>query len=165
MGLRRLLRHLTTPQWWVLRAFDGATVDAIERAVTTAEQGHRGELRFVVEGLLPVGHLLRGTTARERAVELFSDLRVWDTEHNSGILIYVQMADRCVEVLADRGITARVPQSAWNELCRALERAFAAGDYRGGALDAIDRAGRLLAANFPAPAENPDEMPDRPIVV
>lgn len=165
MDLRRLFRHLMTPQWWVLRAFDRATVDAIERAVAAAEQGHRGELRFVVEGLLPVGHLLRGRTARERAVELFSDLRVWDTEHNTGILIYVQMADRCVEVLADRGISARVPQSDWDELCRALENAFAAADYRGGATAALDRAGRLLAEHFPAAAENPDEMSDRPIVV
>lgn len=165
MDLRRLLRHLMTPQWWVLRAFDRAALDAVERAVAAAEQGHRGELRFVVEGSLSLGHLLRGTTPRERAVELFSDLRVWDTQHNTGILIYVQLADRGVEVLADRGIGARVPQPAWDDLCRTLERAFSVGDYRGGAVAAVARAGQLLAEQFPVAADNPDEMPDRPVVV
>ena len=165
MNLRRLLRHLMTPQWWVLRAFDRPTLDAIEQAVTRAEHGHRGELRFVVEGLLPLGHLLSDTTPRERAAELFAELRVWDTEQNSGILIYVQMADRCVEVLGDRGISARVPQAAWDELCRTLEGAFSAGDYRGGAVAAITRAGQLLTEQFPVAADNPDEMPDRPVVV
>jgi hypothetical protein len=164
MDMRRLLRHLMTPQWWVLRAFDGATLDAIEQAVATAEQGHHGELRFVVEGLLPLGHLIGGATARERAAELFAKLRVWDTERNSGILIYIQMADRCVEILADRGISARVPQEDWDELCRILERSFAAGDYRDGAVSVIGRAGRLLVEQFPT-ADNPDEMPDRPMVV
>lgn len=165
MNMRRLLRHLLTPQWWVLRAFNSQTLDVVEQAVTRAERGHPGELRFVVEGLLPLGDLLRGVTARQRAVQLFSDLRVWDTEQNSGILIYVQMADRRVEVLADRGITKQVPQLAWDGICRTLERAFAAGHYCQGAVAAVEEAGALLAGQSAPSAANPDEMPDRPLVV
>ena len=165
MNLRRLLRHLLTPQWWVLRAFNRETLDAVEHAVSRAEQGHRGELRFVVEGLLPLGDLLRDVTARQRAVQLFSDLRVWDTEQNSGILIYVQMADRRVEVLADRGIAKQVQQSAWDEICRTLEHAFAAGHYRQGAVAAVEQAGALLSGHSGPFAENPDEISDRPLVV
>lgn len=164
MRLRRLFRHLLLPRWWVLRAFDRQTLGAIEKAVAGSEQHHRGELRFVVEGLLPLGYLLRDISARQRAVELFSQLRIWDTEENSGILIYVQLADRRVEILADRGIAAKVPQAAWDEICRGMERAFKTGAYRSGAQDAIARAGRLLIEHFPA-AANPNELPDRPLVL
>lgn len=165
MDIRRWLRHLTAPQWWVLRAFDRATLDAIEEAVARSESRHRGELRFVVEGGLPVLRLWRRTTPRERAIELFSQLRVWDTAENSGILIYVQMADRCVEVVADRGIAALVDHEEWEDICRAMEQDFRAGDYRRGALDAITIAGELLARHLPARSVNPDELPDRPFVV
>jgi len=165
MGLRRLLRHLLMPHWWVIRAFDRATLTAIATAVADSERRHRGELRFVVEGLLPVGDLLRGITARQRASDLFAQLRVWDTEENSGILIYVQLADRRVEILADRGIAARVAQSDWDAICRAMERAFKAGDYRGGALEAMRQAGEILARHFPAGERNPNELPDMPVVL
>lgn len=165
MDIRRWLRHLMAPQWWVLRAFDRATLDAIQQAVARSESRHRGELRFVVEGGLPVLHLWRRATPRERAIELFSALRVWDTAENSGILIYVQMADRCVEVVADRGIAALVDHEAWENICRAMEQAFHAGDYRRGALAAIAAAGELLAHHLPARSVNPDELSDRPLVV
>lgn len=165
MDLRRLLRHLLAPQWWVLRAFDRATLEAIEQAVGVSERRHSGELRFVVEGALSPGDLLRGRSARERAIDLFSLLRVWDTADDSGILIYVQMADRRVEIVADRGIAARVAQAEWDGICRVMEHAFAAGDYRRGALEAIAAAGELLSRHLPATALNPDELPDRPLVV
>jgi len=165
MRLRRLFRHLLLPHWWVRRAFDRQTLHAIAEAVAGSERRHRGELRFVVEGLLPLGYLLREISARQRAVELFSQLRVWDTEENSGILIYVQLADRRVEILADRGIAARVPQAEWDMICRDMEAAFKRGDYRGGALAAIGKAGELLAEHFPAATANPNELPDRPLVL
>lgn len=165
MNVRRLFRHLLAPQWWVLRAFDRATLDAIEQAVAAVERRHHGELRFVVEGLLPPGHLLRGTTARERAVELFSNLHVWDTANNSGILIYVQMGDRRVEILADRGIASRVAQAEWDGICRTMEQAFAAGDYHAGAVAAIGQAGEILARWVPSTEAHADELPDRPFIV
>lgn len=165
MRVQRLFRHLLMPHWWVSRAFDRQTLRAIESAVADSERHHRGELRFVVEGLLPVGHLMRDVSTRQRAVELFSALRIWDTAENSGILIYVQLADRRVEILADRGIAAQVSQAAWDAICRDMERAFKTGDYRGGALQAIARAGALLQEHFPATGANPNELPDRPQVL
>ena len=107
----------------------------------------------------------RGRTARQRAADLFARLGVWDTEENSGVLIYVQLVDRCVEILADRGIAAKVPQAEWGAICRAMETAFKAGNYRDGALAAIHRAGQLLAGHFPATERNPNELPDRPLVI
>lgn len=165
MNIGRWLRHLLAPQWWVLRAFDRATLDAIQQAVGTSEARHRGELRFVVEGGLQVPQLWRRATPRERAIELFSSLRVWDTAENSGILIYVQMADHCVEIVADRGIAALVDHGEWERICRAMEEAFRAGDYRRGAIDAIAAASDLLARHLPAMPANPDELPNRPLVI
>ena len=165
MNMARILKHLSLSHWKVSRCFSGKTLKAVESAVGAAERHHRGELRFVVEGMLPILHLLRNISARQRAVELFSQLRVWDTGENSGVLIYVQLADRRVEILADRGIAARVPQAEWDAICRGMEHAFKNGDYRGGTLDAIAKAGKLLTAHFPAAGANPNELPDRPLVL
>jgi uncharacterized membrane protein len=165
MNLRRLFVHLATPRWWLLRAFAHGTVKAIEAAIADCERRHRGELRFIVEATLPLAYLLRGLPARERAVELFSSMRVWDTAENSGILIYVQLADRRVEIVADRGIAARVAQGEWDTICRAMENAFGAGDYRSGALTAIRQAEDLLLLHFPAHAGNVNELPDRPLLL
>lgn len=161
----RLMRHLLAPPRSVRSAFPVATLAAIEAAVGESETAHRGELRFAVEAgldLLPVWH---GESARERAVELFSDLRVWDTEENSGVLIYVQLVDRKVEILADRGISARVAQSEWEAICREVEQAFRKQRYEEGALAAVRRVGALLAAHFPAHTDNPNELPDRPVLL
>jgi uncharacterized membrane protein len=165
MNFKRLFRHLTTSHWFVQRCFPRQTLTAIEQAVANSEHQHSGELRFVVEGPLPLGKVLRDVSARERAIELFSRLRVWDTAENSGILIYVQLADREVEIVADRGIVARVPQSFWDELCRDMERAFAGGDYQGGVLATVTKAGAALTDHFPAHSDNPNELPDRPLVL
>lgn len=162
---RRLMRHLLAPPWTVRRTFPAATLAAIEAAIRESETAHRGELRFAVEAgldLLPVWH---GEKARERAIELFSDLRVWDTAENSGVLIYVQLVDRKVEILADRGVNARVPQGDWDAVCRQMERAFRSKRYEEGAVTAIRRVGALLAAHFPARPDNPNELPDRPILL
>lgn len=161
----RLMRHLLAPPWSVGQAFPAATLAAIETAIGESERLHRGELRFAVEAgldLLPVWH---GETARERAVELFSDLRVWDTAENCGVLIYVQLIDRKVEILADRGISAGVAQAEWDAICREVEKAFRKQRYEEGALAAIRRVGALLATHFPARPDNPNELPDRPVLL
>lgn len=165
MDFRRVLKHLLTSAWLARRAFRAADLAAIEAAVKGSERLHRGELRFVIEGPLPFMHLWRGISARARAVELFAQLGVWDTEANSGILIYVQLVDRRVEILADRGIAARVPQEKWDEICRRMEAAFRLKAYRRGALEAVDDATRLLTLHFPSRSETPDELPDRPLVL
>ena len=165
MKLIRLFKHLLLPDWWVQRVFARADLAAIGTAIAACEKSHRGELRFVVEGSLPVSALWQGQSSRMRAVDLFASQRVWDTEENSGILIYVQLVDHRVEILADRGIAARVPQAEWDAVCRGMEASFRDGDWRRGALQAVTRAGDLLAGHFPASGNNPNELPDQPLVI
>ena len=165
MNFLRMLKHLLLPDWWRRRVFAAADLAAIGQAIAASEQAHRGELRFVVEASLTVAALWRDQSPRQRATEVFAVERVWDTEENSGILIYVLLADRRVEILADRGIAARVPQAEWDAICRGMEQAFGAGQWRQGALQAVARAGELLAAHFPAGATNPNELPDQPLML
>lgn len=165
MNLSRLIKHLLLPDWWARRVFARADLATIGDAIAACEQLHRGELRFVVEGPLPLSALWRELSPRNRAVELFSQLRVWDTAENSGILIYVQLLDRRVEILADRGIAAQVPQAEWDAICREMETNFRNGQWRAGVLQAVDQAGRLLARHFPAAGDNPNELPDQPVVL
>ncbi|CAB1370084.1 TPM domain-containing protein [Denitratisoma oestradiolicum] len=165
MKLRRLLKHLLMPAWWARRPFDRAILDAIESAVKAAETGHRGELRFVVEGPLPLALLWRDESARQRATELFSRLRIWDTEENSGVLIYVQLVDRRVEILADRGINNLVPQEEWDSICRGMELAFRDRDFHRGALEAVAQAAHLLISHFPSSGADSNELPDRPLML
>ena len=164
MKLKRILHHLLTPPWLAQRHFPRATRQRIEAAVGRAEQHHRGELRFVAEGPLPVAPLFAGDEVRQRAVELFAQLGVWDTADNSGILIYVQLVDHRVEVVADRGIAARVEQAEWDGLCRQLEAAFRQGAWEAGALQAIEAAGALLAKQFPA-IDHGNELADAPVIL
>ena len=173
MKLTRMFRHLLAPHWLARRAFPAATLRAIEAAVAGSERQHVGELRFVVEAGLPVSDLWHDLPARARAIDVFSHLRVWDTEHNSGVLIYVQLIDRRVEIVADRGISAKVDQASWDAICRRMEQAFASGDYARGSLDAVDSVGKLLASGFPASSQvdgdsaagNFNELPDRPLLL
>ncbi|MBI3525953.1 MAG: TPM domain-containing protein [Betaproteobacteria bacterium] len=166
----RILKHLLAPHWLARRAFSPATLQVIEAAVTAAELRHAGELRFVVEAGLPLGDLWRDVTTRERAVEVFSRLRVWDTQHNSGVLIYVQLIDRRVEIVADRGINAKVGQAEWDAICRDMETAFRDKAYLRGAQTAVERIGDLLAVHFPMSSSDPNaatvnELPDRPVLL
>jgi uncharacterized membrane protein len=123
-------------------------------------------LKVAVEGGLLPAALLRGVTSRERAVDLFSQLRVWDTENNTGVLIYVQFADRKIEIVADRGISARVRQEEWDAACAAMAKAFRAGRYEQGALAGIEHVSALLAQHLPPPPPGDrDELPDEPVVI
>jgi uncharacterized membrane protein len=159
----RLLKHLLTPHWLALRAFPSRALREIEAAIKASERLHDGELRFAVEAGLPL-HVLK-TTTRKRAEALFGQLGVWDTEHNSGVLIYVQLVDRRIEIIADRGISARVEESEWNAICRQMEQAFKQGQHGEGAVQAIEAITRLLAQHFPPRGRNPNELPDKPVVL
>jgi hypothetical protein len=165
MDLARVLRHLFIPGWVARRAFPARVLTRIEDAIRESERAHRGELRFVAEGDLDLLPVLRGLTPRQRAVEVFSALGVWDTAENSGVLVYVQLVDHRIEIVADRGIAASVPQSDWETICRRMEEAFRRGDYEGGAIAGIREVTALLARHFPPGAANPDELPDRPVVL
>ena len=165
MDTSRLFRHLTMTSSRVRRAFSASTLKAIEQSIRASETHHAGELRFIVEGALDGAPLLRGQTARERAIELFARLHVWDTEHNSGVLIYVLLADRKVEIVADRGIHARAGASAWGLICRGMETRFAAGDFEAGAALGIEAVTRLLTCHFPQQLDDRNELPDTPVVL
>ncbi|MFA7268679.1 MAG: TPM domain-containing protein [Sterolibacterium sp.] len=169
MKLLRLVKHLIAPHWLAQRAFPAAVLEAVEAAVRAMERRHAGELRFVVEAGLPLSLLWHDVSARERAIDVFSRLRIWDTEHNNGVLIYLQLIDRRVEIVADRGINAKVEQSKWDAVCRAMEATFRVGAYARGALQAVESVGQLLAENFPAvPGSGetvPNELPDRPLLL
>ena len=161
----RLLKHLSCTHWHVRRRFPVSVLAQIRDAVKASESRHRGEVRLVIEGGLDPLAVVRGVTPRERAIELFSRLRVWDTTENSGVLIYLQLADRDIEILADRGIAARVPADRWEAICRRMEAAFGEGRYVEGVLNGIDDATALLVEHFPATSVNPDELPDEPVVL
>lgn len=165
MNMFRVIRHLLTAQWLLWRQFPRSVLARIERSVTEHEKRHDGELRFVVEGGLPWVNLLRGQVARARAVDLFGALRVWDTEHNSGVLIYLLLSDRAVEILADRGIQARVGNQAWEKICAQMRDQFASGDFEAGSIYGVRKISDLLAEHFPPLGGNPNELPDKPVVL
>jgi len=165
MDIKRIMQHLSSGRATVRRAFPLRTLDAIERAIRAAETRHDGQIRFAVEAALDLTPLLAGQTARERAVEVFSRLRVWDTEHNNGVLIYLLLADRDVEIVADRGIHARLGTETWEAICREMEAAFRDGQFEAGVLAGIHAVGEHLARHFPPRSGKPNEMPDRPVVL
>jgi uncharacterized membrane protein len=165
MSVGRVVRHLATSPLAAKRAFPVATLTAIEVAVREAERSHAGEIRFAVEAALELGALLRGQSGRERAIEAFSHLRVWDTEHNNGMLVYVLLADRDVEIIADRGIHRKVGDAALEAICRRMESAFREGRYEQGTIEGIRSLGKLLAEHFPRQADQSNELPDRPVLL
>jgi uncharacterized membrane protein YgcG len=162
VDLSRLARHLFTLPGAVARALPKSAMQAIEQAVTKSETAHRGEIRFAAEASLETGDLLGGETARERALEVFSQLRIWDTEENNGVLIYLLLADRDVEIVADRGISAKVANEEWERICRRMEASFSCGDFRQGVLDGIAEVSALLARYYPAGPGDRNELPDTP---
>jgi len=169
MQLARLIRHVAATHRGTRRRFPASTLDAIEGAIKRAEGSHSGEIRFAVETALTPWHVWREVTPRNRALEVFGALRVWDTEGNNGVLIYVELADRTVEIIADRGLARRVHQSEWEAVCRLMEAHYRAGRFRDGSIAGVDAVGALLSRHFPAhaaqsrPAHN--ELPDRPTLL
>ena len=165
VNIKRWFRHLFTPPWAWRRAFPQVTLDAIEAAIAAGETTHGGEIRFVIKNSLPGILAWRGISGRERAIEMFSSLRVRDTEHNSGVLIYLLLADHDIEIVADRGTAAQVVPAAWETVAQTTEAAFRQDDFECGALEGIEAISALLAQNFPPSGHNPDELANRPIML
>ena len=165
MGITRIGRHLLEHRWRVRRVFPSQVLATIERAIKAGEATHSGQVRFVVEGALDGKPLFRGQSARERALDLFARLRIWDTAQNNGVLIYLLLADRDFEIVADRGIDARVGAAGWETICKAMEIDFRAGNFAGGVIKGIDAVSRHLAAHFPKHGAGPNELPDAPVVM
>ena len=165
MRIKRFARHLLMTRWQVSRAFPRDTLNAIEKAIKTSEAAHVGEIRFAVEGALDGSPLFNGQSARERAIDVFSQLRVWDTQHNNGLLIYVLLADRAVEIVADRGIHDKVSAGEWSQVCRQMEAAFRQSNYEEGVVAGVQAVTRHLAAHFPAHGQGENELADTPVVL
>src|SRR6201996_3254194 len=165
MGIRRISKHLLLHRRQARRLFPHKTLAAIEQAIKAGEATHSGQVRFVVEGALDGVPLFRDQPARERALDIFSHLRIWDTAHNNGVLIYLLLADRDVEIVADRGIDAKVGSATWQKICAAMETDFRAGNFSGGVIRGIQAVSRELATHFPRQGSSPNELPDAPVVM
>jgi uncharacterized membrane protein len=165
MGIRRIGRHLIEHRWRLRRIFPPATLARIEEAIKAGEATHSGQVRFVVEGALDGGPLFRNQPARERARDVFSQLRVWDTAHNNGVLIYLLLADHDFEIVADRGIDAKVGHAGWEKICREMEAGFRAGDFESGVIKGVAAVSREMAAHFTRSGGWSNELPDAPVVM
>ncbi len=166
MNLKRTLRHLFAMRWRTRRLFSPAVLEEIEGAIRELESRHSGEVRFAVETAFDLVELWKGLPPRRRAEDLFGRLGVWDTAENNGVLIYVLLADRDVEILADRGIAKRVPPHEWEQVCRDIEGHYRAGRFRQGSIAGIRDVGALLARHFPrGRAEGNNELPNQPVLL
>ncbi len=166
MRLARTFRHLFATRAGTRRHFTDQVLGSIEKAIAVAEARSSGEIRFAVETALELSEVWGGLTPRERAVQTFSDLHMWNTERRNGVLIYVLAADRGVEIVADRGVAGLVDQADWEGVCRAMEGHFRAGRFAEGAVAGIDAVGGLLARHFPPPqGVNRDELPNQPALL
>lgn len=162
MDLHRILRHVAHTRFATRRAFPPAALAAIGHAVAAGERRHSGEVRCVIEGELDWDALLAGQSARERALEVFALERVWDTAANNGVLLYLLLADRDVEIVADRGYNGRVTAAEWQAICAEMERRFRAGDFAGGTISGIEAVHRLAEREFPADGAGVNELTDQP---
>jgi uncharacterized membrane protein len=165
MSIARIARHLLEHHWRVRRVFPPDMLERIAQAIKAGETTHAGQVRFVVEGALDGAPLFRDQPARERALDLFSHLRIWDTAHNNGVLIYLLLADRDVEIVADRGIHAHVGEAGWETICRDMEAEFRAGRFERGVIGGIAAVSRELAKHFPPQGGQANELPDQPVVM
>jgi uncharacterized membrane protein len=163
--LSRVIRHWRSTKADAQRAFPEQTLAAAAQAITAGEQTHRGELRFIVEKALPTDEVWDGITNRQRALALFADYGVWDTEDNCGVLIYVNLADHKVDIVADRGIDRKIDSGTWQAVCRTMTDGFKQGNYHEATLGAIEQVNALLREHFPANGSRPNELPDRPIML
>ena len=165
MGIKRIAKHLVEHRWRERRIFTKKVLARIEAAIKAGEATHSGQIRFVVEGALDGAPLLHNQPARARALDIFSHLRVWDTAHNNGVLIYLLLADRKVEIIADRGVDAKVGSEGWQRICRDMEADFTGGRFEAGVIKGIEAVSRELAKYFPPDGHPRNELPDAPVML
>ena len=159
----RLLSHALTTRGTVRKALPADSMNALERTIGMAERGSSGQIRLVVEAAWPLLHV-KHLGPRARALEWFSELRVWDTEHNNGVLIYLLFAERDVEIVADRGFNKLITGEQWEAICRTMEARFVKGEFEAGLTEGVNTIGDLLREHFPADMGG-NEQPDRPVLV
>lgn len=163
MQFGRLIRHLFAVPWALQRRFDARALRAIEEAIAASEARHGGEIRFAVEASLSPLEILRGVMPRARALDWFARSGVWDTDANNGVLIYLLLADRDVEIVADRGFNGKVTVEEWTAICHTMEQAFGRGAYMEGVVAGVQEVGNLIQRHYPATDRN--ELPNAPLIV
>lgn len=174
-SISRLFKHLVSNPWQVKRHFSAQALRNIEYAITASEKTHMGEMRFVVEAGLHPYEIVFNKTPRKRAIELFGRLNIWDTEYNNGILIYLLLADRDVEIVADRGINQHVSHANWEVICHTMEAQFRRGEFEAGVMQGIAEIGTLLTRHFPennaqvsknkVTKKRRNELSDKPLIL
>ncbi len=159
----RILKHRWLDETDAARALGADALARLQAQVATSETRHSGEIRLCVEAGLPLSYLWRDATARQRAVTMFGKLRVWDTEHNNGVLIYLLLAERAIEIVADRGLSRHVPQAHWDRLVAGMREAFRARRFEAGLTQAVAAVDQLLLQHYALASgqTNPNELPDR----
>lgn len=162
--MRRVLRHLFAPS--AKRAFPPAVLARIQAAIAASEASHRGEICFAVEAAMPLAALFAGSDARACAEAAFARLRVWDTEENNGVLVYLLLAEKRIEILADRGLAQRVDAGHWQAVCEHMAAHLAAGRHEAAVMQAVDEIGSVLREHFPQDgAQDPNQLADAPVVL
>jgi uncharacterized membrane protein len=165
MNPTRFLRHVFATRWTTRRRFTPQVLADVETAIRETEALHAGEIRFAVETALDMAELVDDLAPRRRAMKVFGQLGVWDTAQNNGVLIYLLLADHVVEIIADRGIATRIPQSEWDGVCREMERHYRDGRFGEGSVAGVRGVGTLLARHFPGRRRDADELPNQPVLL
>ena len=164
--ITRLLKHRRFDERDAQRLLGAGALQRIEARVAASESAHSGEIRVCVEAGLPLSYLRRGATPRERAVAMFGKLRVWDTEYNNGVLVYLLLAEHAIEIVADRGLARFVDDAAWQRIAATMQTAFQRGEFEAGLNQAVEAVDGLLREHFSLAAgeANPNELPDAPVL-
>ena len=165
MKFTRAIKHIFHNPWIVERCFPKESMKRIENAIKASEHLHSGQVVVAIEPALDFGHILRTISPRSRSIDVFSRLRIWDTAQNNGVLIYLLLADRDVEILADRGIHQAAGQEAWELICREMEQSFRLGEFEAGVIKGIERVGAILQDKFPPNGAQKDELSNKPSVL
>jgi uncharacterized membrane protein len=161
----RIFKHLFSTNWQIKAAFPQESLHAIEHQIKASEARHLGEIRFVIEAGLTGSPLFHDQSARHRAIDVFSQLRIWDTDLRNGVLIYLLLADHAVEIVADRGIHGKVGEQTWAKICRCIETEFRNQHYEQGTIDGIELVNEQLIKHFPAGTINRNELPDTVLIL
>lgn len=161
----RFIKHLFSNPWQVKHHFSVEALRNIEKAIAASEKMHAGEIRFIIEAGLHPYEILCKKTPKKRAIELFGQLNIWDTEHNNGVLIYLLLADRDVEIVADRGIDRHVGHDGWEEICREMEKLFRKGQFEAGMLQGIAHISAQLQKHYPQTGDSKNEVSNKPLVM
>lgn len=162
---KRAIRHLTTTKFAGKKAFPTATLSALQSTIAEGESVHRAEIRLIVEPSLDLPAVLSGMTSRERASELFTLYRIWDTEENCGVLIYINLADHQVEIIVDRGIARLVSAATWQTVCTTMTTGFAQGNYHDSAIAGLRQLNTLLQGHFPEGDIQSNQLSNQPILL